>query len=346
MSTTVQTVNGYEILALCGTPSNESIEFNEYRADLNDGYVQKVNYGSKLGLKSWSLGFKNLKGGSADTDVIVNGTTTNAANYLWDLFCRSKNGTVFVIKSPKNDQYYLAEFADTKLTYERLLIKLFNSSINFNQIRIPGVTVFDPTKMSGLWARYGPANQALDTSGNSRDLVTHGNVSAGGGTTQNSLATMRFNGGSTNTGYLGTPLDPIIKEAFFVLKINEAAFSNFGGILTDDGSGGLAFLTGDQSTTKFYNQIFGTPYEYRKNGIPYGEGNQQAPMNVFGVVHIRYTTGLLMTNMQIGKDRANSGRFAEMDLGDAWLFTSLNLVSDSLEFTDYLATLWAIRFGS
>lgn len=338
-----ETISGYELFQLCaGKDPDETIGFAEYVSDLGeDGNSVSVLYGADTGRRSWKINFPVLPGAQAQASVTVGGVTMTPEAYLWDLFCRSKvSGLPFVIQSPRNDQYYLARFADRELTYTRMVTKLYSAGIGLKQVRIPGVTVFDPLSMAGLWGLFGPEdNFTVDQGPLGHDLVVTGNVT-NGGTTQNGLATTRFNNGATNTGFLNTSEDPVIKEAFFIMKMNEATFSNNAGILTAGTS--VAALAGDTGKTTFYNLAFGSTYEYRKDGILYAETNQQAPMNAFGLVHIRFQTGWGLINLQIGKDRDFAGRFAEADMGQMLLFTTLQPMSDSLELAEHLQTKWNI----
>lgn len=348
----VSTFNGYEILALCGTPSSEGIEFREFRADLADGFRQNVNYGSSLGQKFWTLGFKNLSGATNDIFITREGVPMNKADYLWDLFCWSKRtGNPFIIESNRNGQYYLAEFSDTRLTYERMLTKLFNTSLNFNEVRIPGVSVFDISKNSNIVGWYqgdtyldmGSGEYSwTDLSGNDRNLSLDvpGAILAVDDV-QNGLGVMRFNSGASG-GY-STPAAPFtanFTDIFMVLSVREATFSNFSGIFTNETT--EAFILGDDTDTKFFDLSFGASvYQYRKNGIEYAESVQPAPMNTFGLVHARFLTPALLDNFQIGKDRAATDRYGKIDVGEV-LILNTNTINDSLEISQDLLSRWGI----
>lgn len=348
----VTTFRGYEVLALCGTPSAEGIEFREFRADLADGFRQNVNYGSSLGLKSWALGFKNLSGATNDIFITREGVPMTKADYLWDLFCWSKRtGNPFIIESNRNGQYYLAEFADTRLTYERMLTKLFNTSLNFSEVRIPGVSVFDISKnnnivgwyQSGNYVDMGPGNYSwVDASGNSRNIIVDaaGEASAEADV-QNGLEVFRLNAG-TGGGFFSpeTPFTADFTDIFMILSVREATFSNFAGIFTNETT--EAFILGDNTTTELYDLSFGaTVYQYRKNGIEYAEAAQPAPMNTFGLIHARFLTPASLDNFQIGKDRAATDRYGKIDVGEV-LILNKNPINDSLEISQDLVTRWGI----
>lgn len=348
----VTTFRGYEILALCGTPSAEGIEFREFRADLGDGFRQNVNYGSSLGLKSWALGFKNMSGATNDIFIDREGVPMTKADYLWDLFCWAKRtGNPFIIESNRNGQYYLAEFADSKLTYERMLTKLFNTSLNFSEVRIEGVSVFDISKNNNIVGWYqgdtyldmGAGTYGwTDLSGNDRDLLLDapGAILAESDV-QNGLGVMRFNSGAS--GGFSTPNTPFtadFTEVFMVLSVREATFSNFSGIFTNETT--EAFILGDSGQSKFFDLSFGpSAYQYRKNGIEYAEAVQPAPMNTFGLVHARFLTPALLDNFQIGKDRAATDRYGKIDVGEV-LILNKNPLNDSLEISQDLITRWGI----
>jgi hypothetical protein len=115
---------------------------------------------------------------------------------------------------------------------------------------------------------------------------------------------------------------PTIYDAWFVMKMREATFSNNAGILSADET--IVALVGESGTTKFFDiGLTANQYEYTKNNVAYAINNQQAPMNEFGVVHARFLEGKFLENLQVGKDRDFAGRFAEMDLIAIWLSNQL-----------------------
>lgn len=345
----IEYFNGYEIFALCNSQSSETLSFNEFRAELSDGYRQQASYGSSTGTRSWNLSFKTLTGQGYNPSIDLDGTAMATAVYLQDLFIRSKNsGTPFIIKSPVNDQYYLAEFADSSITFDRALVKLFSSGVAFRQVRLPNVSVFDFTK-ANPWGFYEietidenfDDEEALidttwaDSSGNGNDL----GITIGGTykeDEQNGLGAVRLNGTS---GFFQHAEAATIYQALMVIRIYEATWSNIGGVLT--GATTDALLVGDGSGTKFFNLSLDNLI-YQKNGISYAQSNQQSPMDEFALVYVHYPEGMEFDAVQIGKDRDFVGRFAKLDIGSMVFWDSPQPENVILEATEALIIKWGL----
>jgi hypothetical protein len=347
--------------AQCSVRDVESgIEFNELENDLGDSYFAQLLYGSEIGNRSWALTLPTLPDGTMDSNTVtgINGETLTRAQYIWDLFCETKvTGQPFAYQDPFTNQYYLVMFADKKLTYQRMLTKLYSTGINLKQVRLDGETVFEPARISQVWGSYNPANYpetawpfpfSADVLPND---VQEGNLSGVGhfqanGTdvvaaTSGSLPIIRFSN-TTNNGIL-TAVDTgfgtavLAKDIFLLMKMREATFSNDGGIISSNV--GAVALLGDSGTTKFFDLGFGAGYEYRLDGVAFAESNQQAPMNVWGAVHIRYPTGFALTIPQIGKDRADATRHSEMDLAYLIILDELMPKSQIRQVDEFLAIL-------
>lgn len=354
-----ETVNGYELFQLpCSNSSEEKINYAVYRNPVGpDGYRSQVLYGARTGLRRFSIPYDGtLRGGTANADITFEGVTMSRAKYIRSVFRRSKvSGEPFVIKSSENDQYYLAEFAETEQSLQRKLAAVYSTTVELVQVRKAGATVFDPTRMSGLWGYFDaetsfaglglvddqPLNDMdwPDLSGDAHHLTFTNLGSKYQLNEQNGLPIVQLSP-STSTTYLRTLLSPVIYEALFVMKMREATFSNFGGILTADS--GVAMLVGNSGTTKFYDHGFTVPFFYEKNSVEYTAANQQAPMNEYGVVRARMSGGMGLTNMQIGKDRAATDRYAEIDIAAIALFDALQPEDDVWELVEYLEDRWDI----
>jgi hypothetical protein len=327
-----------------GREPEEAIRHAIYESDQgDDGYGSSVLYGAETGLRNFKLKFPSLAAFSTAATITIDGVAMTPAMYVWQLYRKSRReGRPIVIQSWINDQYYLVKFAEPEMSMTRFLAKLFSTGISFRQVRIDGISVFDPRKMPGLWGWYGRRPYDIYMSGTASDggashpLTLNGNVTEGG-TVLNGFPTARFNGGATNTGYLNTTEDPTIYEAFFVMKMNEATFSNYGGLLTADS--GNAALVGVQGTTKFTDFGLGSNLEYRFNDVPKANDDLQAPMNAFGLVHARWRQGITLNNLQIGKDRGFAA-YLEMDLAEAVLLSTLNPIDESLELAESLMEIY------
>lgn len=321
-----------------------SIEFSELRNELGNGFRSSVLYGSNTGLRSWNVTLPTL----ADTSVLpntvigINGETTSREAAIWDLYCETRvTGQPFVYQCPRSGQYYLVDFKDNKLTYaKQAYIKLYSTGLELTQVRLDGETVFDPDNLTGLITSFsdGVLDPLMWTA--TGDVVTASAV-------QNGRDVLRFNA-TTNNGFVeGDTGTFYLQEAFIVMKMRESAFSTSAGILSGTHSiGGNVALVGDIGTTKFFNCSFGSAYEYRLNNEVYAEANQQAPMNVFGVVHIRHTApGILIDILQAGWDRDIVGRFAEVDIAELLVFDLLQPKSMVREIYEYLTVKWDIAIA-
>jgi hypothetical protein len=134
---------------------------------------------------------------------------------------------------------------------------------------------------------------------------------------------------------MSTTKDVTVYDLIVVLKMREATFSNYAGILTGSTSGDI--LVGDIGQTYFYyfaqNNIDGQ-LSYWKNSVEYTFDNQQAPMSEFAIVHTRFTDGVSVPNLQIGRQRDYTDRYANVDLGPIAIadqLMPLNLVAETVE---------------
>lgn len=157
--------------------------------------------------------------------------------------------------------------------------------------------------------------------------------------TLNSHPTVQFSL-TTNDGRLLSQMSPavaVIREVFIVMKMREATFSNFAGIITGPDTALAPTLVGDSGTTKFLDLSY-TGQEYRLDGTLYANSNMQAPMNTWGVVHLRYPTGWGFTEVQFGRDRDFAGRFAEVDVAEVLMFSALQPSTTVDQINEYLNT--------
>lgn len=355
MPTTITSSSGtvyhlWQLPDLSAPEPSESIAFNTLRNDLADGYSSKVLFGSNTGLRSWSLTLPTLASSDVMSNTVtgINGEAVSREQYVWDLYCESQiTGDPFVYQSPRNNQYYLVEFADESLTYERARVKLYSTGITLRQVRVSGETVFDPTLLTSVWGWW-DGDTALAGSAWAGRVSGQVSVAVTGdvvdvAAAQNGHMIKRFSN-TTNDGVLKNNLaNPGTYDAFVVMKMREAAFSNAAGILTDR-TGGDSILIGDSGTTKFANpSLSPTAFTYKLNGVEYEQSDMQAPMNTWGVVQVRYTTGFELPNgIQMGKSHATAGTFAELDLGEVILANDVLPITTAREITEYLIVKWGI----
>ena len=363
------TINGYHLWQLPTDSSpepEEGIQFSELRNDLGNGYRSQVLYGSSSGLRSWKLKMPTLAGGSliAPALVGINSDTLSRESYVWDLYCETKiSGNPFVYQSQRSSQYYLVEFVDKKLTYDKLKVQLYSTGVEIAQVRIDGVTVFDPTLLSTSRNIYDETTHDAITPqwddvnvgsylgfmvvGGDGDIIFDANP-------QNGLNTVRFNSttGAANILTANSGSVPTT-DIFLVMKMRESTFSSNCGVLTaSSGSSSLTLLRGTNGGTKFQDPGVSS-VEYRKNGILYAPTDMQAPMNTWGVVHCRSggtsppSLFAGWTNIQLGQDRAVAATFAKMDVAEILFYGGTTnkrymTMSEARELTEHLIVKWGV----
>ena len=120
----------------------EDIDFRILEFSFGDGYEDSALVGSSEGTLSWKLTFKVLPAilGEQRSGPL---SAESRADYLWNFFCdrMSAGNESFKFFSPRNGKLYLAAFADTKLSYEMFMTKLYTSGVSLKQRREPGVVI-------------------------------------------------------------------------------------------------------------------------------------------------------------------------------------------------------------
>lgn len=366
MPTTVTASNGnvYHLWQLPDNPDSggppgsapepeSSIEFTTLDNNLADGYRSTRLFGSNTGVREWKLKLPTLAGSTVPVPFVtdINGASVSREEYVWSLYVENKiTGTPFAYTDPRSGQYYLVDFMDEQLTYSRMRVKLYSTGLTLRQRRLQGVTIFSVSSISPALAVLGQyIGDTAFVSGewpdsiNSIDLELAGDV-VHADSVINGHAVKRFNN-TANTGYCFSALNPVSwKEFFLVMKMREATFSNAAGIITDKLAGNVQMLLGSSGTTKFANPgLSATAFTYRKNGTEYTQSDMQAPMNEFGIVHIRYTIGWNTDEaIQFGRDRETAGTYAEMDVAEIIASDAALPTNIGREITEYLTVKYAI----
>lgn len=171
------------------------------------------------------------------------------------------------------------------------------------------------------------------------DIMATGGTDVDQTGTLNTYPTVQFSL-TTNDGFLTSAMAPssaVIREIFVVMKMREATFSNFAGIITGPDTSIQPPLVGDQGTTKFIDLGY-TGQEYRLDNTLYANNDMQAPMNTWGIVHLRYPVGWGFFEVQFGKDRDFVGRFAEVDMAEVLMFSALQPTKTVEQIYEYLET--------
>lgn len=340
-------ITDYDELSLEGVNIDQTVRrFSVLKASFGDGYESGALVGAANGLHRWTLS----SGAWPDSATYgqINGKTW--MEYYWSFFQShvSAGNTPFLIEW--RGRKYFASFDNVEQTVEVFTSNLFAGNLTITQRRIAGYyegtdgSVFDPTFVEDyFWAWYDQdsfnyfGGTVTDKTANGNNLGINNDVD--NGPTQNGIVTQTFNG-TTGSGYLNTSADPVIYEAFFALKFNEATFATYRGILTADAT--TAALVGNTGDTKLVNFSFGSSYRYWKNGTELTEATQNAPMNTFGVIHARFGNGITLTNLQIGKDRADVSRYMLANVGEIILCDTVLTDEIGADMDGWLKYKWGV----
>jgi hypothetical protein len=302
-------------------------------ADYGHGYKDTTRTGPVGGTRKFILSAGVWPDSTSDAPAIDGDSWMEYYTAFFDARLDNANEP-FIIEW--RNRKWLVDFEEPQYGVEVHTSNLFTpDGITLNLRRVSGLTfcldgsVFDPVLLEPYtWGRYrnaqnfpepfpGPIGDAwkneLEESTGDRALIVNGTDVVSAANVLGSHDAVRFSN-TTNNGVLTTAENVTIYDAWFVMKMREATFSNTCGILTGSAGPNNAALAGQQGQTYFFNFGFGSAYSYKKNNVEFAEANQQAPMNTFGVVHIRHTGGIALTDLQIGKDRADATRHAELDL--------------------------------
>lgn len=333
------------------------------RADYGEGYADTAIVGAPGGRKQFALS-AGVWPDSVDQPLISGETIME---YYWSFFeARLDAGNEpFIIEW--RSRSWLVELAEPQHGVSTHTSDLFTPhGITLNMRRVSGLThaldgsLFDPSLiLSSTWGRFRNAQTFPDslpfpwinawmneaTGGNNHSLEADLTDVVSAPNVLGTHDAVRLSS-TTNDGFLYDPTAigdeiPGIYEAFFVMKMREATFSNNAGILSADET--IVGLVGQSGTTKFFDiGLTADQYEYKKNNVAYAINDQQAPMNEFGVVHARFLEGKVLENLQIGKDRDFADRFAEVDFIEILLCDELLNDLDSEACSRYLMTYYGI----
>lgn len=156
---------------------------------------------------------------------------------------------------------------------------------------------------------------AIDYSGNGRTIVAPSNYPVNSTGAINGKSVFVWDGTSKPLTNAATFQ---LQCGFVVVKINEATFSNYSGILTDAAI--WAILVGNGATTYIYDASY-PGFEYRLNdGVylpPY-----PAPMNAYKIIYFEFPNPITVVGIQFGQDRADTTRKAKMSLALAALYSN------------------------
>lgn len=361
MPTTIAASNGntyhlWQLGNLTAPEPEDSHTFSTLDNEMSQGYRSTSLFGLNTGVKSWKLKLPTLAGSSVIAAAVTDpyGATVSREEYVRNLYKYNRTtGIPFAYQDTNTSQYYLVDMVNTSLTLSKKKnVAIYETTVELRQRRINGVTVFSPTiatynSGATVYAVYEGSNFSTPTwsASTGSNMTASGDVvKVAGGV--NGEDYVRFNN-TTNNGYVVDGLNAGssgIHELFLVMKMRESTFSNTAGIAT--GTSDSAILTGSSGTTKFTNPgLSATAFTYRYNGTEYAQSNMQAPMNVWGVVHVRYTTGYTLTSgdVTIGRNDITDNNYAEVDIAECVMVGGSTLPTlVAREMTEYLAVKYGI----
>lgn len=331
----------------------DNIEVAKLQNDLVAGYRSSRLIGPATGLRDWKVKLPTLAGKDVPMPFVtaIDGSSVSREDYIRSLWLENQNGTPFVFPDPSTGQYYLADFADEGLSMERLKnYKMYSTGLKIQQRRIPGVTVFDLSISAAndacvFWgdgSSYdGSIWSDLRIGKDPMEAATGDVISVAAA--QNGRDIIRFNN-TTNNGFLEYIASSFsLYETILVMKMRESAFSNNAGILTHNAATGPKVLTGTNAGTKFENN--GNLLTYSLDSTSYATSNMQAPMDAWGIVHARAASGggsSITSGVRLGQNRTTAGTFAEMDIGELMMFSSLISQTLKREIIEHLFVKWGV----
>lgn len=133
-------VPDYELLDTTGFSFTEmAITVSVLKANYGDGYGAGALNGHAQGLRSWTIEVALLP--DLDEFLIFPADSSEGetrANYLWDLFLRSKvaGNRPFRFREHKDGQEFFAEFVEDTLSFQMFTAKLFSTGLQIKQRRV------------------------------------------------------------------------------------------------------------------------------------------------------------------------------------------------------------------
>lgn len=324
--------------------SDISLKVERLKADFGQGYGASATVGSGSGLWGWQIESDALPD-STDYGNLISGLPRFQ---YYEKFYRDHtegdSSEVFIVDF--RGKKYHACFDTDSIAGSMHTYDLFSlSGVSLKMRRLPGViynddgSIFEPD----AWIRSDAITGKVDAGsmvgawsdfngGVSWDVASDGTTPTYETNEVNSLPVVRLTAGHADlTGALG------VYDVFLVVKVSEATFSAARGVLADSATD---FLIGTNATTKFADPSDATA-EYRLNGTLYANSNRQAPMNAFGIVHLRKATAFnFVTRVRIGKSVA--GGAGKIDIAEAILCTTQISAKMFARITSVLKTRYGI----
>lgn len=293
------------------------------RARFRGGFGASSSVGPASGLYRWMLSSTLLADSATYNDPVAG---VPSFQYYEDFIKEHITGSTDIFWIEYRGKKYHASFVENGWSPERLTNDLFAvDGIEIEQRRVEGVIYNDDGSIWEPWSWLaasrvtGVADGAAfspwtDVSGN-RDFSL---ASASGGTGPllqtnevNSLATVEFTTDAASYSVTSVGFTNI----WMVVKVREATFGSNRVLLADDATTNV--WEGDAGTTKFADGGYGGVFTYKKNGVSYASGNQQAPMNAYGLVHLNWSTAFnFLQEVNIGAGTGGGAEASPIDLAE------------------------------
>lgn len=301
------------------------------RARFGGGRGAYAVVGPTHGLHGWTLSAGVLP--DNDQDEINN---VSRFEYYYEFFKARTTGDeeVFIIEW-RNRRWHAA-FVEDNVSYETFTSDLYAGGVEIEQRTVEGYSynadgsLFVPSDINGLmsWYRVSSDSSAVampDLSGNGRDLI--GELPMPERTTNGGIPVFRWNGTNDNPfvgpdSYSVTHIFAVACAANAVFPASPAARGLFSGTTA-------GILAGVASDTKFFDMGYGANFAYKLNGTLYADNNAQAPMDgELGVIECKFPSTIGIDGLQIGYDRAFTGRIWEGDWAYWIAYNNASMTAD------------------
>lgn len=148
----------------------------------------------------------------------------------------------------------------------------------------------------------------------------------------NGLPVLRFNGlGQHAYRGLSTPIT--FRDIFIVMMYRDATFQVISRMCLGDIS--TEVLIGNASATTWLDQSI-PGLEYRKDGALFASNNMQAPMNVFSVMHLRFTAGRAFNGVLNLANSISQGYPCPVDIAEFILYSGdENIPEETYEYRTF-----------
>lgn len=114
-----------------------------------------------------------------------------------------------------------------------------------------------------------------------------------------------------------------MRHLFIVCAYDGATFGNYPGIISGAAE---AILEGHLGQTKFFDNLYTNygNFSFFKSFVTFPESNQQAKMSgAFAIYEIQYPTGINLTGINLGRDRADNTRKWKGWLSEAMIYSDV-----------------------